>query len=90
MCAGEEDWYQFLVLDVTESFIIELSAEAEPFLQDFNIEVWDLFGKVNDGMMSGGKLRIDFFPFMTGTHWIKVTSATDQNYTLEMTILFGA
>ncbi len=90
VCAGEEDWYSFQVLDITESFIIELTAEAEPMLQDFTIEVWDLFGKVSEGTMNNGKLRIDFFPFVTGTHWVKVTSSTDQNYTLDLTILFGA
>ena len=88
ICAATEDWYSFFVIDpIFESFIIELTPDMAADLNGFEIEVWDVFGKVSDGTVSNGKLKIDFFPFDFGDHYIRVKSSGDAGYGMTLTLV---
>jgi hypothetical protein len=86
-CAGQDDWYTFLVLDAfQESYEVRLTPVGAAAPGDFQVEIWDVFGKVADGSIVDGKVEAQLFPLASGEHYILVRPSKDAQYDLELLV----
>ncbi len=86
-CTGADDWYSFYVIEpFSESFDVILTPSSGATPQDFQLEIWDIFGKVSDGSVSGTTLKANLFPFDDGDHYIVVRPLKNATYSLELVL----
>lgn len=88
-CSGQDDWYSFLVIDAfQETYDVRLTPVGAAGPGDFEVEIWDVFGKVADGSILDGKVEAKLFPLASGDHYIVVRASKEAQYDLELAVSF--
>lgn len=88
ICPDEDDWYSFPVLDFTsETFEVDVLAPMGE-LSNMTLEIWDIFGVIDDGVISAGILRANATAFSNDNLYIRVSSTQPANYSLDLKVMF--
>ncbi len=88
LCPDKDDWFTFPVLDFTaETFEVDVLATMG-VLNTMTLEIWDIFGKINGGVLTQGVLRANPITFSNDNLYVRVRSTQPASYSLDLKVMF--